>query len=66
MPVTVTATYDSADKVRNAEDDLRGTGIPREKIFVDKDAHRIKVLSPDDSKPEIVELLRRHEPTEIS
>ncbi len=65
MFVTVTAKYDSADKVRNAKDDLLATGIPAEKVFVDADAMQIKVMTPEVTKAEILELLNRHEPTQI-
>ena len=66
MYVTLTATYDSTDKLRNAEDDLRGTGIPSEKILVDKDAKQIKVIAPEDTKNEYIELLRRHGPATMT
>ncbi len=65
MFVTVTGTYDSADKIRNAEDDLRASGIPNEKILVDQNAKQIKVMIPEDTKPEIVELLGRHAPSSL-
>jgi hypothetical protein len=66
MFVTVTGKYNSIDKVRNAEDELQSIGIPSEKIFVDTDAMQIKVMIPETTKPEILELLGRHEPSEIS
>ncbi len=66
MTVTVTGTYDSIDKVRNAEDDLRAAGIPREKFFVDEMALQVKVLIPEATKPEILELLNRHSPIQLA
>lgn len=65
MFVTVTGTYDSIDKLRNAEEDLRATGIPSEKIFVYEEAKQIKVMIPETTKPEILELLGRHDPTQV-
>ena len=66
MTVRVTGTYDSVDKVRNAEEDLVATGIPQEEIFVDENSKLIKVSVPDTAKPEIIEILNRHEPTQIN
>ena len=66
MTSVVTCTYDSADKVYNARDDLVATGIPQEEIFVEEDSNKIKVITPDITKPEIVEILSRHEPSQIN
>ena len=66
MPATITAVYDSADKVRNAVDDLVSTGIPREKILIDDDKSQVKVIVPETSEPEIKEILQRHQPSNIS
>jgi hypothetical protein len=66
MNVTITGVFDSATKVKGAEDDLRSTGIPREKIYVDASAMTIKVITPETSKPEILELLGRHSPVDVS
>lgn len=65
MSTTVTGTYNSIDKVRNAEDDLRAIGIPNEQFFVDEIAMQVKVLIPEATKPEILELLNRHSPTQL-
>jgi hypothetical protein len=66
MTATVTGTYDSTDQVRNVEDDLLATGIPSEKIYVNEQARQIKVIIPETTKPEIVEILNRHKPVSIS
>lgn len=65
MTVTITCTYDAADKVRNALDDLIGTGIPREEIYVEEEFNRIKVFVPKVARPEIEEILGRHGPSRI-
>ena len=65
MAVRLTGTYDTVDKVRNAEEDLLATGIPQEEIFVDENSKIIKVYIPDTAKPEILEILNRHEPTKV-
>lgn len=65
MTQTVTAAYGSADKAINAYDELISEGYPREKFYLDKETHEVKVIVPDTSKPEIEEILGRHEPDEI-
>ena len=37
MTKTVTGTYESADQIKNAREDLIATGIPQEQIFVDEE-----------------------------
>ena len=66
MTITITAVYDSPTQVTNVFDDLVSTGIPRDKIFADKEKPEIKVASPDASAPEIREILNRHHPKDIS
>lgn len=65
MTQTVTAAYGSAEKAINAYDELIYEGYPREKLYFDKDTNEIKVIVPDTSKPEVEEILGRHEPYEI-
>ena len=65
MTKVITAIYASEQTVTNAYDDLISTGIPQEKIRVDKGKAQVQVSSPDSSEPEIVEILRRHQPTRL-
>jgi hypothetical protein len=65
MTAAVVATYKDFRTVRNVEDDLLSTGIPNEKIKVDRDHRKIRVMVPDATKAEIMEILNRHEPAEI-
>jgi hypothetical protein len=65
MTKIVTATYASADTLKNVHDDLVSTGIPQEKIRVNKDKLHVQVMSPDVTENEILEILRRHGPTQI-
>jgi len=65
MTQTVTAAYGSTDKAINAYDELISEGYPREKLYFDKETNEIKVIVPDTSKPEVEEILGRHEPDEI-
>ncbi|MHB1215955.1 MAG: hypothetical protein ACYCY9_13320 [Thiobacillus sp.] len=65
MTATVTGVFDSTDQIRNVEEDLRASGIPSEKIHVDAQAREIKILIPEATRPEILEILNRHNPTSI-
>lgn len=67
MNKTVTATYESTEALRNVVGDLLGfAGIPQEQFFVDESKHQIKVITPGDIEPEIMELLKSHHPTKVA
>jgi hypothetical protein len=61
----IVASYKDALTIMNVRDDLISTGIPGEKIKVDKDQFKIRVMVPEQTKSEIIEILNRHEPAEI-
>ena len=65
MIEAVVATYRDVTAVRNVEDDLRSTGIPNEKIRVDKEHFKVRVTVPEATKAEVLEILKRHQPAEI-
>ena len=65
MTEAVVATYNDVTTVKNVEDDLRSTGIPMEEIRVDKDHFKIRVTIPSVTKAEVLEILNRHQPTEV-
>ena len=65
MIEAVVATYNDVTTVKNVEDDLRSTGIPMEEIRVDNDNFKVRVTIPNVTKPEVLEILKRHKPTEI-
>ncbi len=66
MTETISATYSSVDKAKNAVDDLVSTGIDREKVFLDEDAVQVKVITANVVEPEITEILKRHDPSEVT
>lgn len=66
MTKTVTGAFDSIDKARNAKDELISTGIPSEKVYLDGETNQVKVIIPAATEAEIVEILNRHEPTQVS
>lgn len=65
MTQTITAAYSSDGKAGNAYDELVSEGYPREKLYFDKRSNEIKVLAPEASRPEVEEILNRHEPDKI-
>ncbi|MCB1701269.1 MAG: hypothetical protein KDI14_10570 [Halioglobus sp.] len=65
MTRIVTAIYASAETLVNVRDDLVSTGIPQEKIRINKDKRQVQVMSPDVTEAEIIEILNRHEPTQL-
>jgi len=65
MTTAVVATYKDAETIWNVKDDLISTGIPTDAIKIDKEHIKIRVMVSDETKPEIVEILNRHEPAEI-
>jgi len=65
MADIITAHFDSSTTVANAVDDLVSTGIPNEKIRVDKGKHQVQVMIADATHEEITEILQRHKPTDL-
>jgi len=65
MTEIVRGFFESSTAVKNAMEDLLATGIPREELYVDEEGNEIKVMIPASAKPEIVEILNRHDPTRI-
>jgi len=65
MADAVVATYKDVKTITNVEDDLLSIGIPNEKIKIDKDRMKIRVMTPDATKSEIMEILNRHAPSEV-
>jgi len=66
MPKTLTGKYGSAEAARNAHEDLVHTGLPSEKIFLDRDNAEVKAIAADGNEREIREILDRHQPSEIT
>jgi hypothetical protein len=65
MTKIVTAIYASEETLVNVRDDLVSTGIPQEKIRVNKEKRQVQVMSPDVTESEIIEIMRRHEPIQL-
>ena len=65
MTKIVTAVYASKETLTNVHDDLISTGIPQEKIRIDKEKRQVQVMSPESDASEITEILNRHQPTQL-
>lgn len=69
MNKILTATFDSVDNLKAAENDLLTAtiaGFPREKIHVDKERNEIKVIIPETTKPEVLRILNDHHPRAVT
>jgi hypothetical protein len=65
MTTAVVATYKDARTIWNVKDDLMSTGIPDDAIKIDKEHIKVRVMVPDRTKAEVMEILNRHLPAEI-
>jgi hypothetical protein len=65
MTTAVVATYKDTGTIWNVEDDLISTGIPNDAIKIDKEHIKIRVMVPEETRAEIMEILNRHAPAEI-
>lgn len=65
MYKTITATYTDKIALRNVADELINKDIPRENFFIDEEISQIKVMMPEYTEPEIMDILNRHKPTEV-
>ena len=65
MTDALVATYKNVRTITNVEDDLLSTGIPNEKIKIDREHRKVRVMVPDATRAEVLEILNRHEPSEV-
>jgi hypothetical protein len=65
MIQAVVASYNDIATIKNVEDDLRSTGIPLDDIRIDNDNFKVRVMIPDVTKAEVLEILKRHKPAEV-
>ncbi len=66
MPEVITATYGSMGQAENAVDDLISTGIDSEKVFLDDTTMQVKVMVPNTIRPEVMQILQRHNPNQVT
>ena len=61
----VVASFKDSVTIMNVKDDLLSTGIPDDTIKIDKEHLKVRVMVPEQTEEEIIEILKRHQPTEI-
>jgi len=66
MTETITANFESFSTAQNTVDDLLATGIDSEKVYLDDKTPLVKVMVPNTIKPEIMEILKRHQPSQLN
>lgn len=65
MSKTITATYDSAEALTNAINELVADGLPSEELYRDDEKTQLKVMVPEAIEAGVVEIMNRHHPTSI-
>ena len=65
MYKTFTATYTDKIALINVADEMINKNIPRENFFIDEKISQVKVMMPENTEAEIIEILNRHGPTEV-
>lgn len=60
MNKTVNGSYEDHAQAKNVWDDLVGSGIPQDNIFIDEEAKVVKVSIPAEEEREIREIFSRH------
>jgi hypothetical protein len=66
MTAIVTAVYGSETAISNVVEDLISVGIPRDRIATESSARQVAVTSADAAEPEVTEILKRHQPSQIN
>lgn len=66
MTTTITATYDNVAALANVVDELVNDGLEREKVYSDEEKKQIKVMVHGGIEASVTEILKRHNPTQIS
>ncbi|SFR75791.1 hypothetical protein SAMN05216203_2819 [Marinobacter daqiaonensis] len=60
MNKAINGKFKDMDQARNTKDDLIGSDIPQDQIFIDEDEQVIRVMMPEEEAPEIKEIFDRH------
>ncbi len=60
MGKAINGKFQSMDQARNTRDDLIGSEIPQDRIFIDKDEQTIRVMLPPEEAREVYEIFDRH------
>jgi hypothetical protein len=60
MGKAINGKFENMDQARNTRDDLIGSEIPQDRIFIDEDEQTIRVMLPSEEAREVYEIFDRH------
>lgn len=60
MGKAVNGKFENLDQARNTRDDLIGSEIPQDLIYIDKDEQTIRVMLPAEEAREVYGIFDRH------
>lgn len=60
MSKAVNGKFQSLDQARNTREDLIGSDIPQDLIYIDEEAQVIRVMIPPEEAREVHEIFDRH------
>lgn len=60
MSKALNGNFTSKDQAKNVRDDLIGSGIPQDNIYIDEGEQVIRVMIPTEERREIEEIFDRH------
>ena len=60
MGKAINGKFENMDQARNTRDDLIGSEIPQDVIFIDKEEQTIRVMLQQEEAGEVYEIFDRH------
>jgi|GEM_PF-672407 hypothetical protein len=60
MSKAISGKFKDMDQARNAREDLMGSQIPQELIYIDEEEQMIRVMLPEEQWREVKEIYDRH------
>lgn len=60
MGKAINGAFQNLDQARNTREDLIGSDIPQDLIYIDEDAGVIRVMMPPEEAREVYEIFDRH------
>lgn len=60
MSKAVNGNFQSLDQARNTREDLIGSNIPQDLIYIDEESQVIRVMMPPEEAREVHEIFDRH------
>ena len=56
----ISGKFQDKDQARNVREDLMGSQIPQELIYIDEEEQMIRVMLPEEQSREVKEIFDRH------